>query len=298
MGCRPTCGTDQCFGPALGRVPGPIMLDRDGQCAERFRVRMNVQCGGSPSCDGGTERTKVGRCCGTLKSMAIGRSNLTSRAAIFDVDGTLVDSVDSHALAWQEALAHFGHRFSFRAVRAQIGKGGDQLLPVFLSPAQIKVYGEELTAYRAQLFRRKYLKKVRPFPGVRALVIRLRRERWKVAVASSGEKTDVNFYLRLCGISRLLDAVISADDAPQSKPHPDIFHAALRKLGRVAPAHAIVIGDSPYDAIAAKKAKIACLGFLSGGFGRVRLRSAGCRRVYRGPADLLRHYRRSAFAAG
>lgn len=219
-----------------------------------------------------------------------------SRAVIFDVDGTLIDSIDFHARAWQEALALFGHQLSFKAVRAQIGKGGDQLLPVFLSPAEIRSYGEELTAARAELFRRKYREKLKPFPGVRALFKRVRDDGWKLAVASSAEKDELKFYLRLCGIQRLVDTATSAADANKSKPHPDIFNAAIRKLRTVASNVCLVIGDSPYDAIAARRAKIPAMGFLSGGFGRTKLRTAGCAQIYKGPADLVKRYDKSVFA--
>ena len=89
-------------------------------------------------------------------------------AVIFDIDGTLVDSVDLHARAWQEALRHFGHEFGFEQVRHEIGKGGDQLLPDLLPPKVVTAQGEEIKAYRSELFKREYLGQVQPFPGVRA----------------------------------------------------------------------------------------------------------------------------------
>src|SRR5437868_14412634 len=85
-------------------------------------------------------------------------------ALIFDIDGTLVDSVDLHAKAWQEAFAHFGHEVAFVQVRSQLGKGGDQLMPVFLSPEDFARRGEEIEAYRSNLFKTRYLPQVRGFP--------------------------------------------------------------------------------------------------------------------------------------
>nr|WKF55613.1 Phosphoglycolate phosphatase [Paraburkholderia busanensis] len=95
------------------------------------------------------------------------------KAAIFDIDGTLVDSVDLHASAWQEAFAQFGHDVAFEQARSQIGKGGDQLLPVFLSPAQLEDYGEDLEAWRGERFKENYLPIGRPFSGVPKLLQRV-----------------------------------------------------------------------------------------------------------------------------
>src|SRR5512140_723045 len=105
-------------------------------------------------------------------------------AAIFDVDGTLVDSVDLHARCWQEAFAHFGHKLPFEDVRSQIGKGGDQLMPVFLSQDELALRGETIDQYRGDLWKRDYMKQVRPFPGVRALFQKLLRRGLRVALAS------------------------------------------------------------------------------------------------------------------
>src|SRR3954465_8792906 len=90
-----------------------------------------------------------------------------TKAVIFDIDGTILNSVDLHARAWQEAFEHFGYSFSFDDIRAQIGKGGDQLLPVFLSEEDQRSKGDELKEYRGDLFKKKYMDQVKPFPGVR-----------------------------------------------------------------------------------------------------------------------------------
>ena len=172
-------------------------------------------------------------------------------AAIFDVDGTLIDSVDLHARAWQEALAHFGHRVAFEEVRAQIGKGGDQLLPVFLSQDEVSLKGETIEQWRGDLWKSEYLKRVRPFPAVRELFQALLRRGMRIALASSSKKDELELYQQIAGIDDLIHAETSADDAERSKPHPDIFEAALRRLGR--PKRALVVGDTPWDAIAAHR---------------------------------------------
>lgn len=217
------------------------------------------------------------------------------QAAIFDIDGTLVDSVDLHASAWQEALARFGHDVTFEHVRAQIGKGGDQLIPVFLSKAQQKDYGEEMEAWRGKLFKAKYLPMVRPFSAVPELLQRVREAGLKVAAASSAKKSELEIYLDIACIENLVDVAISSDDAPQSKPAADIFEAALKKLS-VEGGEAVAIGDTPYDAEAATKAGVPTIGVLCGGFSEAALRKGGCVAVYPGPGALLAGFSGSPLA--
>jgi HAD superfamily hydrolase (TIGR01509 family) len=212
-----------------------------------------------------------------------------TRAVIFDIDGTLVDSVDLHAQAWQRALQHFGHEVGFDAVRSQIGKGGDQLLPVFLSPEECERVGAELQAWRAELFRREYLPSVRPFPGVPELFRRLLDDGKQVAIASSAKGEEKEEYKRIAGVADLLDAETSAQDADRSKPAPDIFAAALERLGSAA-SETVVVGDSPYDAQAAGKLGMRTIGLLCGGFAEADLRQAGCVEIHRDPAQLLQRY--------
>ena len=126
------------------------------------------------------------------------------QAAIFDVDGTLVDSVDLHASAWQEALVKFGHNVTFEQARSQIGKGGDQLIPVFLSEVEERDHGAEMEDWRSKLFRSKYLPLVRPFSAVPEL---------QVAVASSAKKSELEVYLDIACIKDLVDVATSSEDA-------------------------------------------------------------------------------------
>lgn len=209
------------------------------------------------------------------------------RAVIFDIDGTLLNSVDLHAKAWVEAFRHFGVETEEAEVRSQIGKGGDQLMPVFLSKERIEKDGKEIESYRSDLFKREYLDKVKPFPAVRALFERLRQEGLTVALASSGKKDEVKHYQKLLGIADLIDVATSSDDAERSKPHPDIFQAAIDKLDGIAPEDMIVVGDTPYDAEAAAKAGLRTIGVLCGGFPEGDLKKAGCIAIYRDPQHLL-----------
>ena len=207
-------------------------------------------------------------------------------AAIFDIDGTLVDSVDLHASAWQEALVKFGHDVTFEQARTQIGKGGDQLIPVFLSEAEQADHGEDMEEWRGKLFTSKYLPLVRPFSAVPELLRRVREAGLKVAAASSAKKSELEIYLDIARVTELIDVATCSDDAEQSKPAPDIFQVALKKLGIEGP-DAVAIGDTPYDAEAAGKASICTIGMLCGGFTEAALREGGCVAVYPGPGALL-----------
>lgn len=214
------------------------------------------------------------------------------QAVIFDIDGTLIDSVDLHAEAWAEAFGHFGVTVAAAAVRTQIGKGGDQLLPVFLDPDRLEREGAAIEAYRSDLFKRSYLDRVRPFPGVRALFEHIRTRGLTLVLASSGKAEEVAHHQDLLGIRDLVEVVVTSDDAERSKPHPDIFQAALSKLGTRLDA-AVAVGDTPYDAQAAGKAGIATIGVLCGGFPEADLRAAGCIALYRDPQHLLEAYAES-----
>jgi HAD superfamily hydrolase (TIGR01549 family) len=211
---------------------------------------------------------------------------------IFDVDGTLVDSVDQHAAAWQRTFAHFGYDVDFAAVRWQIGKGGDQLMPVFLPKEDIERRGKEIEEYRLELFKREYLPDVRGFPKVRELFERILGEGKRIALASSAKGDELNAYKRAANIADLVHQETSADDAKRSKPHPDIFEAALARL-KLPPQHGVVVGDSPYDAEAAGKAGLKTIGVLCGGFPEAALRKAGAAQIFRDPADLLANFDRS-----
>jgi len=217
------------------------------------------------------------------------------KAAIFDLDGTLLDSVDLHALAWHEALAKFGHDVTFEQARSQIGKGGDKLIPVFLSADEQRDHGKEMEEWRGERFKTAYLPLVRPFSAVPDLFRCVRDAGVRIAIASSAKKDELDKYLDIARIADLVDVKNSSDDAEESKPAPDIFEVVLRKLG-IAGVDAVAIGDTPYDASAAGKAGIATIGVLCGGFTEASLREAGCADVYPGPAALFARFGESLLA--
>jgi len=166
-------------------------------------------------------------------------------------------------------------------------------MPVFLSKEEIRRSGELLEKIRGDIYKQRYMKKVEPFPKVRELFSRIKSDGLQIALASSAKGDELEYYKKLINVDDLMEAHTSADDADKSKPHPDIFQAALAKLDDVAPEDAIVVGDTPYDAIASHKAGMPSIGVLCGGFPEYELRSAGCIEIYRDPADLLAKYKSS-----
>jgi HAD superfamily hydrolase (TIGR01549 family) len=217
--------------------------------------------------------------------------NFVIEAIIFDIDGTLVNSVDLHAQAWKETFKHFGKDIPYEQVRHQIGKGGDQLMPVFFSREELESKGSEMEEYRSKLYKRDYIQRVRAFPKVRELFLRIKQDGKRIALASSAKGDELSVYKRIASIEDLVTEETSADDAEKSKPHPDIFEAALEKLGDIDPVRAAVIGDTPYDAEAAGRASLRNrIGVLCGGFPEKELRAAGMAEIYQDPADLLKHY--------
>jgi HAD superfamily hydrolase (TIGR01549 family) len=209
-------------------------------------------------------------------------------AVIFDVDGTLVDSVDQHARAWEETFREFGRVISFESIRMQIGKGGDQLMPVFLSKLNCTITENKSPS---DVQRSLNNREVKAFPRVRELFQRVLADGKKIALASSAVDEELETYKKAANIADLLDAETSADDAKQSKPYPDIFMAALERLDDPAKEKTLVIGDRPYDIEAAGKAGLKAIAFRCGGFPEETLRGAIA--IYDDPADLLAHYSES-----
>jgi HAD superfamily hydrolase (TIGR01509 family) len=217
------------------------------------------------------------------------------KAVIFDIDGTLMDTVELHARAWQEAFRHFGREVPIEEIRPQIGKGSDQLLPVFFSLDELERFGAEMEQFRAELFKRKYLQQAKPFPRVRELLLRIRSDGRRIALASSAHKDEVDYYKKLMNVEDLVEESVTADHANRSKPCPDIFAAALNELG-VHGDEAIAAGDTPYDVEAANALHVRTIGITGGVWPAEKLLEAGCIEVFRSPADMLEHYEHSALA--
>jgi HAD superfamily hydrolase (TIGR01549 family) len=192
---------------------------------------------------------------------------------LFDVDGTLVDSNDAHARCWLEAFAHFGKRFEYAQVFDHIGKGGDLLVPDLLNAKEMRKFGEDVKKLRTKLYEKKYLPGIKPFPRVREMFEELRRRHVKLALASSSDPEEVDYYTQLLGVGDLLKGSTSKRDAEFSKPSPEIFLAALKQIG-TDDAFTLTVGDTPYDILASHRAALPIAAVLSGGFGREQLTKA------------------------
>lgn len=214
-------------------------------------------------------------------------------ALLCDIDGTLVESNWLHAEAWQRSFAEMGLRLELDAVRRQIGKGGDELIPVFVSWWRRAAVQEPLKAYRKFLFETEYMHRVQPLPKAKEFLERLKAAGIRPALSTSASKKDLTTYKQLLGAEDLVEEETSANDTDRSKPHPDVFTATLKKLGLPA-GKVLALGDTPYDAEAAGKAGVATIGVESGGWSRADLLEAGCIEVYRDVAELLERFAESA----
>lgn len=212
------------------------------------------------------------------------------KAVLFDVDGTLIDSNHLHAAAWQAAFGEFGHEVELDAIQRQIGKGGDTLMPEFLSREEIDASGKQIEERYGAIFKERLLGQVKPFERVPDLMRRIRQHGVRVALALSAKKELLKEFKTIAGIDGLTDVETTSDDAQASKPNPDIFEAAMKRLGDLSPEDAIVVGDTPYDAQAATRAGLRIIGLTSGGWSEAELKQAGCVAVYADPADLLANY--------
>ncbi len=215
-------------------------------------------------------------------------------AVLCDIDGTLVESNWLHAAAWKDAFEVVGISVDLEEARRQIGKGGDEVIPVFVPWWKRAAIEEPLMAYRQYIFRMDYLAQVKPFPQARKLLLRMKKAGIRVSIASSADRDQLKDYERIANIGDLIEESSTADDAKRSKPHPDIFEATLKKL-HLPSSKVLALGDTPYDAEAAGKAGIWTVGVMTGGWNEKELLQAGCIEVYKDVADLLTKFETSAF---
>jgi HAD superfamily hydrolase (TIGR01509 family) len=216
------------------------------------------------------------------------------RGILLDMDGTLIDSNDAHARAWYRAFADNGEPVAYDEIRRRIGMGGDNLLPAILGIEKESELGSRISERRSEIYRDEYLPGIRPFPGVRALLERMREAGLRLAIATSSPTEELEPAIDLAGIRDLLEKRTSADDADSSKPDPDILHAALDQLG-LRPEETVMLGDTPYDIAAAGHAGLDVIAFRSGGFSDEDL--AGALAIFDGPWDLLERWEESPLAA-
>jgi HAD superfamily hydrolase (TIGR01509 family) len=210
-------------------------------------------------------------------------------AFLFDLDGTLMDSVYHHVLAWQEALARDGIHLSVWRIHRRIGMSGG-----LLANAMLREIGRPVTADDADLLRRYHaeayaprLAQVRPLPGAVELLATLTRLGVPWSIATSGYIESAAPMIEMLGVPDGVP-VVTRDQVEHAKPDPDLFLAAAERLGADIE-ESVVVGDSVWDLLAARRARALGVGLLSGGYGEDELARAGAYRVYQDPADLLAH---------
>jgi HAD superfamily hydrolase (TIGR01509 family) len=217
------------------------------------------------------------------------------RGVLLDIDGTLLDSNDALARAWAEALAEFGIDVPFEKIRPLIGMGGDKLLPEVSGISEDTDEGKKISERRGELFKERYLPRLKPFPSTRELLQRMKEDGLKLVVASSAKKDELKSLLEIAGADGLIEEKTSSDDAENSKPDPDIVQAALESSG-LSSDEVVMIGDTPYDVESASRAGVKVIGVRSGGWEDEGL--AGAIAVYDDPADLLARYESSPLGQG
>jgi phosphoglycolate phosphatase-like HAD superfamily hydrolase len=214
----------------------------------------------------------------------------TLKAVLFDVDGTLVDSNEAHAAAWVRAFKDHGITVDPIEVRRCIGMGGDKLMPRVSGIEEESPQGTAIAERRGEIFAADYLPKIEAFRDSDRLVAKVKQLGLNAVAASSAQEDELAKLLKIAGAEGLMDAQTSSDDADQSKPAPDIIHAALQRAG-AEPSEAVMIGDTPYDVAAARKAGVRVVAFRCGGWFDPDL--VGAVEIYDGPWDLLARIERS-----
>jgi len=211
------------------------------------------------------------------------------RGLLLDLDGTLVDSNGFHLDAWHQAFVELGHRVSRARIRVEIGKGGDQLVRDLLGEAVERDDGAALRSAHDRLFEARIRHApLRVFPGAPTLMGLLRAHDLRTSLATSSKRRQLALVERACGVPwrKLVDETTTASDVEHSKPHPDLVHAAAHKLG-LRPSACALLGDTPWDAQAARRAGARAIGISGGGNSPGVLRRAGAGAVVRDVASLL-----------
>jgi HAD superfamily hydrolase (TIGR01509 family) len=199
-------------------------------------------------------------------------------AVIFDVEGTLVDAVPLTLLCWQETLEEHGFAVSQSVLQCLSGMDGNDML-ARITPGLSRNRREQIIAAQGNSFKSRYLKRVQPLLGAKTLLRQVRHAGRKIGLATDCSSSELIHYLHSAKVTQLVNSVACGDDARHGKPHADLVKLVLRRL-RVKSGASLLIGDTPSDAEAARKAGVPAIGLLTGGFRGCDLKAAGCRAVF------------------
>ncbi|WP_328912149.1 MULTISPECIES: HAD family hydrolase [unclassified Streptomyces] len=223
--------------------------------------------------------------------MAAGKDS----AVLFDVDGTLMDTVYLHTVAWWEALRQHGEHVPMAEVHRSVGKSGGPLLDGLLGEHRDHSRDEAIGSAHDALYAQ-FWTRLTPLDGAADLLRACAGRGLKVVLASSASAAELKVMTDALGADDAIDAATTADDVEEGKPEPDLVRRAL-ELADVPPERALFVGDAVWDAVAARRAGVRCIGLLSGGTSRQELFDGGADQVYTGPADLLAHLDHSMLGA-
>ncbi|MEA2215599.1 MAG: hypothetical protein QOK19_1160 [Solirubrobacteraceae bacterium] len=212
--------------------------------------------------------------------------------AILDVDGTLIDTNYQHALAWFRAFARHDVVLPVWRIHRHIGMGGDQLVKALAGEAAERELGDAIREDETGLYG-EMIGEVRAMEGARELIVELGDRGHRVVIATSAKPEELEHYLEMLDARELADGWTSSKDVKATKPEPDLVQAALEKVG-ARPEDAVMVGDTPWDVEAAKRAGVGTIAVLTGGFAREELLDAGAIAVFESVAELRRELERTA----
>jgi HAD superfamily hydrolase (TIGR01549 family) len=213
-------------------------------------------------------------------------------AAILDIDGTLVDTNYQHAIAWYRAFRQHGLILPIWQVHRHIGMGGDQLVSSLAGERFDDLHGDDVRDAERNLYG-EMIEEVEPMDGARDLILAIRESEGRVVLASSAREEEVDRYLDLLDAREIIDAWTTSADVEATKPEPDLVHAALDKVGAD---DGVMVGDTPWDVVAARRAGIETLAVLTGGFSASELRGAGAIEVFESVRELCKRLGATALA--
>ena len=207
------------------------------------------------------------------------------RAALLDVDGTLIDTNYQHAIAWYRAFRRHAIVLPVWRIHRHVGMGGDQLVPALVGSETDEEQGDRIRDTRDELYR-ELIDEVEPLEGARDLIVDLKERGFATVLASSSPQHEIDHYLDLLDARELADAWTTNDDVEATKPEPDLVRAALDRAGT---GDAVMVGDTPWDVESARKAGIETVTLVTGGYSEQELRDAGAAAVYQSVGELRRN---------